>query len=155
MTLRDGEREWTGEGWRLTTVPGEDPQLLCGEDLLIVDDQDARELAECLLACGEDGALRVFESCADGPQKGALGIPQEDRHAGAWARDEYLVFVSSQGEQLIVEAQAAPKPLSVARTQAYSLSVALLEAADHCTAGPCPLCGHSLADEHPVNGCPD
>jgi hypothetical protein len=144
----DSVKTWQGPSWRLVVTPGEDIRFYASGGVLAIDDQDVDMLCENILACSQDGALRSFESCVM-PHEVTLPsyLQQEITNQSVlqiftWADDKFLH----------IDAQYTAIKLSLPTSEAHEVAVALLEANDYSTVGPCRYCGVSVA-EHPCNGC--
>jgi hypothetical protein len=124
-------RTWTGDGWTLTATPGTDPHLYAFDAHIAVDAVEIAQLCEALLGSADDGALRVVVS-------------------GSEPRS---VYVLTRGGRLHIHPDDRRAPIDVPRGEARALALALLDAEEHASSGPCPHCGVSIAGDHAPNGC--
>jgi len=143
-------KTWDGPGWTVLATPGRTIDLRSNGGSLGINDQDASILCETLLACAEDDQLRSFESCMMAHE--ASPSPEMQEFLGQ--QDGFNIFVWGEGSFVHIDAQYTFINLSIHKDEAHSVAVALLEANDHWSMGPCPDCGYSMA-EHPCNCCPE
>ena len=126
-----------GAGWSVQACPGEDPVLWARGVTLTVAEQDAGPLAEAILACAHDGDAITFDSCF-------AAEPHVHHEMTVRPNQARVEITATYGDS------PAPLPFEAA----FEVACALLAAAEHSVSGPCPRCGHGLADDHPANGCP-
>lgn len=139
LDARRYAERFDGDGFEIDAVAGcLDLRLADAVTKLDINDQDVEPLCLTLMESAEDGMARMVESCM-------ISGRRDDWHQ---------LLVDVVDGHVRIQASYDPRVLCFPLTSAHAISVKMLEAFEHATCGPCPLCGTSVADDHPINGCP-